>query len=172
MFDIYETDTPITGSMVRIEATPEIIETIQRKEQYFLQFSGQAPLFGTVNHGIFPREQAAILYNKGVFIKELGALYSYGLSLAELNRDRELVDDQVLCRAMRSLWERVDNAELIREYFLASHRTFGGQNPYQEFSFLIYPDDKAIWLHGFRDIFGAKAVLFTNPLAARGKPFC
>ena len=167
VFDIYQTDTPIAGSMVCIQATPAIVETIQRKEQYFLQFSGQTPLFGTANNGIFPREQTSTLYNQGVFVKELDALYSYGLSLSELNRDRELVDDQVLCSAMRSLWERVDNAELIREYFLASHRTFGGQNPYQEFTFLIYPDDKELWLHGFMDIFGAKAVLFTNPLAAR-----
>ena len=92
VFDIYKSDETIQGSLVSIETTQEIKEILKDKGQYFLQFSTLPPLHGTMDQGIFPSAGKAKLFNKGVYIKEIDALFTYGISINQLNRDRDLIE--------------------------------------------------------------------------------
>lgn len=137
-FDVYKNKTPITGSLIVIEATPSIKKYIANRGKYFLQFSDIGPVFGSINDGIYPAQKEACLYNKGVFVRELEALYSYAISVSQLNRDRELVDEHVLSSAISSLWEKVDNPDLNQSYYLASHRACDSKDLCKEFRFITH----------------------------------
>jgi hypothetical protein len=170
VFDVYESAESISGSLVSIVATPEIKEIIDNKGQYFLQFSTQSPLFGSMTQGIYQSTGQAKLFNKGVYIKDIDTLYSYGLALSNLNRDRNLVDDDTLCSMIRDVWNKVNNPQLMQRYWAESSRTAIGNNAkYKEFNYCIYPDWdlSQLWASAFSAFFGEKAILFTNDLAAK-----
>lgn len=171
VFDIYKSDQSIQGSIVSIVATPEIKDILKDKEQYFLQFSSKNPLSGSMNQGIFPITGKAKLYNKGVFIKDIDAMYTYGLSINQLNRDRDLVDDDTLSRNIREIWNNVDNPQLIQRYFEESNRIANGvvSSKFKEFNYCIYPElsVRQIWVDTFYSLFGPKAIISTNDLASR-----
>lgn len=96
-------------------------------------------------------------------------MFSYALSLSELNRDRDIIDEDVLCRKIRDLWNTVDNESLIEEYYLESE-CIGNSDvnkEYKEFRYCIYPQHESAWLKVFQDVYGEKAVIYTNDLASR-----
>jgi len=169
VFDIYESEEAIKGSLVSVEASEKIKQIIENKEQYFLQFSFTSPFYGTMTAGIYPNDGIAKVFNKGVYIKNIDAMYSYGLSISQLNRDRDLLDDNTLCQMIRDLWNTVDKPELIECYFLESRRAAGTNSKFKEFTYSIYPEFEVrdIWLEVFRRTFGSKAIISTNELASR-----
>jgi len=171
VFDIYESDEPIQGSIVSIEATQEIKEIMNDKGQYFLQFSTLPPLFGSMNQGIYPSQGKAKLFNKGVFIKEIDFLFTYGISINQLNRDRDLVDDDTLSQRIREIWNRVDNPNVIQRYFEESSRIASGvvSSKCKEFDFTLYPEweVRQTWVDTFYSLFSSKAIISTSDLASR-----
>lgn len=171
VFDIYKADESIQGSLVSIEATPEIKEIIKDKEQYFLQFSPLSPLYGPMSQGIYPVTGKAKLFNKGVYIKDIDALYTYGISINQLNRDRDLVDDDTLSRNIRDIWNNVNNPQIIQRYFEESNRIADGiaSSKFKEFNYCIYPElsVRQIWVDTFYSRFGSKAIISTNDLGTR-----
>lgn len=171
VFDIYKSEEAIQGSMVSIEATQEVKEILKDKGQYFLQFSTLSSLYGTMNQGIFPSQGNAKLYNKGVFIKEIDALYTYGISINQLNRDRDLVDDDTLSHRIRDILNKVGNPEVIQRYFEESNRIANGviSSKFKEFNYSLYPDweVRQTWVDTFYSMFGRKAIISTNDLASR-----
>lgn len=171
VFDIFIAGQAVPGSTVSIDLTPEIEELIDSREQYFLHFGAINPLFGDIYAGIYPKPGQAKLYIKGVYIKDIEALFSYALSVEDLNRDRDLIDDDILCRGIRDLWNTVDDPELISTYYKESERAgIGGTNsPCKEFNYSVYPKDdyRDSWVYAFYCTFGDKAVVYTNDLAAQ-----
>lgn len=167
-YDIYKATEPITGSIVSIEAADCVRSVIGSLSDRFLQFNDAAPLNGQSNTGILPRGEQARIYNKGVYIRDIDALFSYALSLDKLNRDRDLIDEQVLSKAIAETWGRVDDSELITTYFSESERVgnLGVSSKLLEFKQVVYPVSRA-WLCTFRELYGDKAVLFTDALAAK-----
>lgn len=167
LFDIYKGE-PITGSKVILEATEELLSVIEQKEQYFLHFGTEELLFGSTYNGIFAKGDEAKLFNKGVFVKIIDTLFSYALSLDGLNRDRDLLDDQLLRQSIRMLWEQVDNPAIIKKYLLESQKIGDGPSNLKEFTFTIFPrhDNKKIWEAAFHELFGGKAVLVTHSVSA------
>jgi len=170
-FDIYKSDEIIQGSLVSIEATQEIKEILNDKGQYFLQFSTLSPLYGSMNQGIFPSVGKSKLFNKGVYIKDVDALYSYGVSINQLNRDRDLIDDDTLTQRIREIWDKVNNPSVIQKYFEESSRIANGviSSKYMEFNYCIYPEweVRQIWVDTFYSLFGSKAIISTSDLASR-----
>ena len=171
VFDIFKSDETIQGSIVSIEPTLKIKEILKDKEHYFLQFSTLSPLYGFMNQGIFPSVGKAKLYNKGVYIKDIDAMYTYGISINQLNRDRDLVDDDTLSQRIREIWNKVNNSFLINRYFEESNRIANGatSSKYKEFNYSQYPewDVRHIWVDTFYSLFGSKAIISTNDLASR-----
>lgn len=55
IFDIYEAEVSIKGSMISLTAVTEIREMVRDKDTLFLQFSAQASIFGHINGGIYPK---------------------------------------------------------------------------------------------------------------------
>lgn len=171
VFDIYKSNETIQGSLVSIAATPDIKEIIKDKGQFFLQFGTLSPLYGSMIQGIYPIESTAKLFNKGVYIKDIEALYTYGISLNQLNRDRDLVDDDTLSRNIRDIWNNVNNPKIIQRYFEESNRIANGvvSNHLKEFNYCIYPEleVRQIWVDTFYSLFGSKSIISTNDLASR-----
>jgi len=171
VFDIYESDETIQGSLVSIEAIQEIKEILKDKGQYFLQFSTLSPLYGSMNQGILPSVGKSKLFNKGVYIKDIDALYTYGISINQLNRDRDLVDDDTLSQRIREIWNKVNNPNVIQRYFEESSRIANGviSSKYKEFNYCIYPEweVRQIWVDTFYSLFGPKAIISTSDLASR-----
>jgi hypothetical protein len=143
IYDIYITDAPITGTTVIMEAVPEITAIVNNLGLYFLHFrSDQDCLYGDIGSGIYPlADKTARLYNKGVFVKEITALYSYGVSLEGLNRDRDVISHQDVAQAVRRIWENVDNPCLIRPLIIAATKDFREREGLLELYYSISPKD-------------------------------
>ena len=171
LFDIYQGGIPIQGSTVGIEAVPEILEIIHRKNEYFTQFSSEKQLFTCSSGEILPRSENSKLYNKGVFIREVEALFNYNLYISELNRDRDLISEDVLLRNLKTIWESVDVPDLMRTFYETSRSAEEdiNQNQFKELSFPIYPDaeNMGVWEKTFYQLYGDQAVLHTHELAAK-----
>ena len=69
-------------------------------------------------------------------------MYTYGISINQLNRDRDLVDDDTLSQKIREIWNKVNNSKLIQRYFEESSRIANGviSNKYKEFNYSLYPE--------------------------------
>ena len=119
-YDIYKTDNSMIGSMVSIEEADCTKQVIESLSSLFLQFNEAALLSGQPDNGILPKSEGARLYNKGVYIKDVDALFSYALSIEKLNRDRDSIDEQQLSKAVADIWSRVDDNNLISAYFCGS----------------------------------------------------
>lgn len=171
VFDIYESAECIAGSLVRVQASEEIRQIVSDLDQFFLQFAEMSPVFGTMAAGIYSKGDTARVFNKGVYIKDIDSLYSYGLAINQLNRDRDLVEDNALCLMIRDLWNTVDNPQLIQSYFEESNRMAqaGENSKFKEFTYCIYPswECRDIWVKTFYNVFGARAIISTNDLASR-----
>lgn len=170
-YDIYQTNEPIIGSLVSVQAEECVTDVIASLSDLFLQFNEAAPLSGDYSQGIMPKGDQAKLYNKGVYIKDVDALFTYGLSLARLNRDRDLVDEPLLSEAIADIWARVDDGDLIRAYFKESENAgdLGMSSKLLEYKRMIcpLPQVKPIWLSTFQALYGDKAVLYTDAMAAK-----
>ena len=169
MYSIYESEASITGTSVIIEANIAAMEIIDNLKQYFLQFRNDSDcLHGDINNGIFPMiDQKAMLYNKGVFIKEISALYSYGVNLEGLNRDRDLISHSNIAWAIKSVWNNVDNPCLIKTLITASTLHSSERDKLAELYYTVSPVNLAPWAAAFTELFGYKALLYTNDLAER-----
>ena len=139
VFDIYESEDTIEGSLVSVEVSEEMKIIVENKELHFLQFNSITPFHGTMTAGIYPNDGKAKVFNKGVYIKNIDAMYSYALSISQLNRDRDLLDDNTLCLTIRDLWNTVDKPELIECYFQESCKAAGTNSNYKEFTYSLYP---------------------------------
>ncbi|HBW38298.1 MAG: hypothetical protein VR66_16555 [Peptococcaceae bacterium BRH_c23] len=170
-FDIYQSDQSIQGSLVSIEAIPEIKVILKNKGQYFLQFSPLSPLYGSMNQGIYPSQGKTKLYNKGVYIKDIDALYTYGISISQLNRDRDLIDEEKLSQRISDILNNADNPSVIQSYFEESSRIANGVSlsNYKELKYSLYPDleVRQTWVNTFYSLFGSKAIISTSDLASR-----
>lgn len=162
IFDIYKTANPVSGSIVRLQGTPEIMEIINNLHEYFLQFDGQ-PL------GIFNPGSQAKLYNKGVFIKTLDSLFSYNISTDQLNRDRDVIAERDMLTHIKKLWSDIDDPEIIKTYIVSSAKlaTNKMESPYLEHRILFFPSNLELWRNVFFGSFGENAVLYTDDIAAR-----
>ncbi len=171
-FDIYKTEDAINGSTISIENIPEISKYIENIGAFFLHFGKLSPLHGSISAGIFPKvDNQARLYIKGVFIKEINALFSYGITLDELNRDRDLIDEDSMRSKIRDIWVKVDDEMLIRSYFEESYQSAanGCNSTCTEFEVLIQPLEwyKSFWRAAFHDLFSEKGILHTDDLATK-----
>lgn len=168
MYDIYETTTPITGSIVILEATPEIITIINHLPDYFLHYSKDICLYGSTSCGIYPLSGGkAKLYNKGIYIRDIDGLFSYAISIEKLNRDRDLINHSDVAYKVRDLWESVDNTELIKVLIAASSLPSNQRNKLVEFYTTMYSNYPQAWVEAFCELYGQNACLFTDDIAER-----
>ncbi len=169
VFDIYGCEEPVSGSIVSIEACPEVLELVNNISSRILHFTKQQPLFSCEKGAIYEYQEQTSIFNKGIWIKNIPALFSYDIQLEELNRDRSLIDENALNTAIRSIWQKVNDATLIQTYLEESRQIAikGINSPLLEFSGVLYPEDKDFWLRIFREMFGDKVVYYTGDLAAK-----
>ena len=169
LYNIYETSVPVTGTTVVIQATDQITEIINHLDRYFLQFSKNGDcLHGTITGGIYPLSgDTARLYNKGVYVKDITALYSYAVSLESLNRDRDLISHSHIAEAVCNIWESVSNLELIRTFIQASTLPYQESDVLVELHYSVYTSSPDSWAVAFKELFGSEALLYTDSFAER-----
>ncbi len=167
-YNIYECESPVSGSIVIVEITEEIRNITENLSSYFLQFNSEACLFGDIARGIFPLvNNMARLYNKGVFIKEIDAVFSYGISLEKLNRDRDLISHGDMAYEIRDIWEKVDNKELIKRLMTIAAHPSDFRSNLIEFYARLYSYNPSAWAEAFTELFGNDACLYSNDIATR-----
>lgn len=165
-YEVYQSLMPITGSLVLIEATDDIQAIVRDLPQYFLHYKEASMQYGNGLFGIYPFESVGKLYNKGVYIKDIKSLFSYGLDIAHLNRDRDLVDMFDIAYQVRELWEQVDDSDLIDVLLKASNQRTDTSD-LVEFYLKLRTDYPSIWAERFLAVFGSNACIATNDIASR-----
>jgi hypothetical protein len=172
VFEIYQSQEPMLGSIVSIEATTNVTSIVQDLPRYFLQFNEIAPLHGTAQAGIYPNvDNKGSVFVKGVYIRNIETLYSYALCLEELNRDRDVISMDVLGGKIRDIWESVHDAELVKNFLTTSNRLAMNNvsTDLLEYKYTIYlnSDCYESWRQTFSQLYGEKAVIYTDSLAAK-----
>jgi len=168
LYNIYEASEPMTGTTVIIEANEKVSGIIQNIGSYFLQFSQADCLHGTLYEGMYPLcDQISRLYNKGVYVKDITALYSYAISLESLNRDRDFISPQDIAQAVSSIWKDMDNPALIKELIRVSALPFNERSMYIEFHHYLITNHPDAWKRAFTDLYGMDALLHTDWLPER-----
>jgi hypothetical protein len=169
MYDIYETTESISGTTIVIEDTEKVSDIISNLDRYFLQFrTNDDCLHGSTVEGIYPiDDQSAQLFNKGVYVKTITSLYSYAVSLRNLNRDRDLISHTDIASAVCDIWQKVDNTELIKTLIQASTSPYQVCENLVELHYPIYPRNLHVWAVAFKELYGADALLYTDSFAER-----
>ena len=167
MYDVYEGE-PIKGSMVAIEATGNVQAIIKNLSDYFLFYYKDKCLHGDPFSGIYPQKNnISKLYNKGVYIKDIDALFSYGISIERLNRDRDLISYIDICYKVRDIGEHVQDIYLIKQLIQASAGENRKNSNLVEFYLSLNPTYRHLWKQAFHELYGENAILSTNDIAAR-----
>jgi hypothetical protein len=169
MYSIYESLESINGTSVIIEASDRVSEIINNIGRYFLHFQNNNDcLYGSVSHGIYaPNGSTACLYNKGVYVKDITALYSYAVSLENLNRDRDVISHNHVAQAVASIWKDVDKPEIIKSLIQASTLPYKERDKLVELYYYPATHQPDAWLAAFTELYGSNALLYTDWLAER-----
>ncbi len=165
MYDIYESAEPICGSIVTIEATDEVMDIINRMDEYFLLYSKDECLHGDILGGIYSSGNK--LYNKGVYIKDIKSLFSYGISIERLNRDRDTISDSDIAYRVKDIWRDVDSISTIKKVLELA--TLGSSDRERYIEFYNYMTTKYAysWADAFKELYGERAVIATDDFASR-----
>lgn len=167
-YDIYLAEKSFNGTLVLIEATEKTLEVINNIERYFLHFKHQDCLFGSLQEGIYPLLNGiSSLYNKGVFIRDIDALYSYAISIEKLNRDRDFISHSDAAYRIRDILRKVDRVDIVKSVITASTIQNDEHNTLIEFYSGLYSDYPDVWAKAFDELYGKNAVIFTNDIAGR-----
>lgn len=167
-YNIYESDQTIDGSSVSIERNTVMDEIISNLGQYFLAYSDIPALYGNSNTGIYPPVNGLCkLYNKGVYIKNINALYSYAICLDEINRDRNLISNDDLAYKIRDIYENVTNENILSSIFTAAALPYEQKRKLIEFQCSFYTSYSNVWKNVFLKIYGSNALLATDEIASR-----
>lgn len=168
MYDIYESMSSITGSIVIVEATPEVLDIVNHLHEYFLYYNKGTCLFGNTSEGIYPLSQGkAKLFNKGVYVRDIDSLFSYAISIDKLNRDRDLINHSDIAYEIRDIWENVNDTDLIKQLLSACSLPSSQRNKLVEFYCSLYSKHTLKWAEAFRDLHGQNACLYTDDIAER-----
>ena len=168
-YRIYESVRPAGGSFVRLIATDKIRDHIRNLGDFFLAFCDIDPLWTKERGGIFPRkskEYMGRIFNKGVFIKEVPALFDYAVAMEKLNRDRDLIDMNELAEHVWDLIRDTDHEEIIKALIVSAVMQEEQWRPLVEFQSYLYTYHPEKWKGAFHSLFSEKAVLSTNDLAS------
>lgn len=167
-YDIYHAEQPMNGSLVVIEATKAITNVISNLHDYFLHYSKDKCLSGDQYNGIYPlKNGVSRLYNKGIYVKDLQGLFSYGISIEKMNRDRDTISYSDIGYKVRDIWEEVSSIELVKALLQQAVRPSSECDRYIEFYASNYSNHPHVWAKAFMELYGENARLFTNDIAAR-----
>jgi hypothetical protein len=167
-YDIYESQQFIEGSTVNIERNENIDEIFNNIGEYFLDYNMSTALHGGTKKGIYSHvNEVCKLYNKGVYIKNINALYSYAVSLNEINRDRNLISIEDLAYKIRDLYETVTDIDIIKSIFMATALPYEQKKKLIEFQTTLYTSYPQVWRETFQNIYGLNALIGTNEIASR-----
>lgn len=124
----------------------------------------------SVSEIITPRAgKNATLYVRGVFVKEINALFSYNLTTVEINRDRSMVSDLLIYDHIKQAFNGNDlNAKQVEAYWQeAKNKVSTKMEMKVTFDYtLSNSNNRDLILRGFYKVFGKKAVLFTDRFAS------
>ena len=111
----------------------------------------------------YPRKNKTTrLYVKGIYVKDIQALFSYNLQNVSINRDRSTVDDFDMFTGIRDAFQSSDfNQKMANKYWEMCQNSntqtyFEYQKPYD------FNDNADKMVKGFYKIFGKKAVVATD----------
>jgi len=172
VLDLYRARTPIKGTRIFIERTTLVDHYVERRRDYFPDLvkprargSERSP---SKRKMFEPKDGEPKLYLKGIFVRDIDALFSYNLSKSRISRDRDLVSEEDLVDELAEIWSEVVNYRQIK--VLLNQATHWSPSALEMRISLFDLDkpQKVAWRKAFRELAGcARSVLWTNDLIAR-----
>lgn len=122
----------------------------------------------SVSEIITPRAgKNATLYVRGVFVKEINALFSYNLTTVEINRDRSMVSDLLIYDHIKTAFDGDDlNIRQVETYWQESKNRVSTKMELKVTFDYTLENNRDLILKGFYKVFGKKAVLHTDRFAS------
>jgi hypothetical protein len=173
VLDLYRTTVPIEGTRMFVEATPTVDHYMRERGNYFPDLAKpqvQGPEKSPSKLKMFvPRDGGAKLYMKGIFVRDINALFSYNLSKSGISRDRDLVSEDDLIDEVAEIWSEVVSVKQIGR-LLEESLEWHSDKLEMKISCLSWlsPKQEAAWRKAFRDGAGSnRSVLHTDDIIAR-----
>lgn len=196
VFDLYRTNKNILGTVIRYQLTDAIEDYYHSIGNYFPELSRremrrqdtedkkareeqkrnsvkkskaitQEKITSSKRSIITPRkDEKPSLFVGGVYVKKLYSLFSYNLQHVEINRDRSMVDEWQILEQIQVAFNSEDLAfEQAKKYW--KNATDDNDSGLLEYKTIInFSDNRDLMLRAFEWVFGKKACLFTEPIAA------
>jgi len=115
-----------------------------------------------------PDEEGAKLYHKGIFVRNIDALFSYNLSESKISRDRDVVSEDDLIDEIRQIWNEITSVPFITRLFQEARSWYSDKLEMRIPSFDLGEKQQRAWRKAFRNLAGTRrAVLWTDDLVAR-----
>jgi len=174
---VYKTSKEIKGTQILIEkGNYDVANYIKDRRDYFPDLkkprkvrnrkTGYRKSSPSVKKSFQEKRGSAKLYMKGIYVKDIDALFSYNLKNTKISRDRDMVSEDDLLVEIREIWNgEKRHAHLVS---LISTATGWGCSEMEMRIANFDPQYPAAWRSAFRKVAGGRrAVLWTNDIVAR-----
>jgi hypothetical protein len=111
--------------------------------------------------------KSARLFVRGIYVKEIHALFSYNLQNVEINRDRSMVDEWQMLTEIQKAFNSSDLTfkQAVKYWQNAEDKV--GDAGWMEYKTIInFNDNRDLMLKAFKKAFGKKACMFTDKAAS------
>jgi len=170
VLDLYRAAKPIPGTVILIQKTPLVDYYLKRRGAFFPDLAKpKGPEKSPSAKKIFaPRDGQTKLYHKGIFVRDISALFSYNLSESKISRDRDLVSDADLISEIGHVWNEVTSPHLITSLLNEACSWQSDKLEMRISRYDLSDAQKAAWRKMFRETAGSRrAVLWTDDRIAR-----
>ena len=172
---VYKTSKTMEGTQILIEKGDHEVEVYIRERRYYfpdLRKPRKAKRKNTTRKApsvkkSFPDKRGqSKLYLKGIFVKDIDALFSYNLKNTKISRDRDMVSEEDLLIEIAEIWDSEKRHKHLTALINAA--TGWGCSEMEMRIEHFDPEYPAAWRSAFRKVSGGRrAVLWTNDIVAR-----
>jgi hypothetical protein len=168
--DLYRAAKPIQGTVILIQRRPGIDAYIKTRGAFFPDLvKPRGPEKSPSAKKVFKsRTGQSKLYHKGIFVRDIDALFSYNLSESKISRDRDLVSEDDLINEIGQVWNEVTSVPFITRLLQETKSWSSEKLEMRIPRYDLGERQQALWRKVFRELAGhRRAVLWTDDLVAR-----
>jgi len=170
VLDLYRARKPIQGTRIFIQNTPVIDLYLRDRRKFFPDLvkprdPSKAPSKGRI---FVPDDGQARLYHKGIFVREINALFSYNLSESRISRDRDVVSEDDLIEEIGAIWNEIASVPFIMQLLEEAQGWYSDKLEMRIPHFTLGEKQQRAWRRAFRELAGTRrAALWTDDLITR-----
>ncbi len=173
---IYRANKEIVGTQILIEKGNHDVGVYIKERRYYFPDLRKPRKMGykrkstekapSVKKSFPDKRGQSKLYLKGIYVKDIDALFSYNLKNTKISRDRDMVSEEDLLIEIAEIW---DNEKRHKHLTALINAATGWGCSEMEMRIEHFdPEYPAAWRSAFRKVAGGRrAVLWTNDIIAR-----